>query len=111
MFNLLEWITTQVRGPNEVLFLCAIWWLWKWRNNLTFEHEHWELEFVLRKILVMQAEVLSVDYPDIESIRSCPWWLAVGILWEFWLWQQRIHLRHVLREANMVADYLAKFEE
>ncbi|KAJ1438615.1 Reverse transcriptase zinc-binding domain [Sesbania bispinosa] len=54
-FNLVEvipWIKTMCAGVNGSLFLAALWWQWRWRNNLALDDKKWSIEYVIRNIYI-----------------------------------------------------------
>ncbi|KAJ1413215.1 Ribonuclease H-like superfamily [Sesbania bispinosa] len=43
-------LETNLRGAHETLFVAALWWLWRWRNNQCLDSNKWSIHFVLRSI-------------------------------------------------------------
>ncbi|KAJ1408141.1 Ribonuclease H domain [Sesbania bispinosa] len=52
--DITSWLMSNVRGQHGSLFLSSLWWIWKWRNNDLFEQVHWEEDYLIWRILIMQ---------------------------------------------------------
>ncbi|KAJ1418945.1 putative ribonuclease H protein [Sesbania bispinosa] len=102
-----QWLRKNSLGAQGVLFLATLWWSWNWRNNRVFSNEHWSIDVVIRNVLTMQD--------DLEHSSVCDGSNTVAKLWDLLLeirsllqrsWN--VQICSILREANLVADSLAK---
>ncbi|KAJ1402257.1 Ribonuclease H-like superfamily [Sesbania bispinosa] len=39
------------------LFVASIWWIWHWRVNTILDHKPWDINFVIRQILLFRTDI------------------------------------------------------
>ncbi|KAJ1376166.1 Ribonuclease H domain [Sesbania bispinosa] len=73
--DLMHWLKKHAKHSSEILFLATIWWIWLWRNKEVFDTDRWEIEFIIRQILLMKSEVTSTLQSDpMQNFKN--WWSA-----------------------------------
>ena len=48
--NVFEWISHFVKGPDMILFLSVLWWVWKARNAEILAEDPWPTHVILQHI-------------------------------------------------------------
>ncbi|KAJ1401975.1 Ribonuclease H domain [Sesbania bispinosa] len=72
--NLFSCLRKFARGKSEILFLATIWWIWRWRNKEVFDADVWDIEFLIKQILLMQTDVQNSLNSDAQLFGSNWWW-------------------------------------
>ncbi|KAJ1393932.1 Ribonuclease H-like superfamily [Sesbania bispinosa] len=62
------WLKRNVIGPNSILFLSTIWWIWRWRNNFIFSLDRWDISIV--SVPPEGTAKLNVDGSFLRDSRS-----------------------------------------
>ncbi|KAJ1417617.1 Ribonuclease H domain [Sesbania bispinosa] len=143
--DLIYWLKKHAKHSSEILFLATIWWIWRWRNKEVFDTDRWEIEFIIRQILLMKSEVtragdvllaellalkIGLDFAwnigyrrilcesdslEVVHLLSCqilptsaPHQNTLREINDLLNRNWDVNIKHIMREANLVADNLAK---
>lgn len=60
------WVQRQAQGINGVKFIACLWGIWKWRNNMIFESQHWEIHEAWRRLCHDHDEMVQFRAPATE---------------------------------------------
>ncbi|KAJ1435906.1 putative ribonuclease H protein [Sesbania bispinosa] len=133
--NIYIWLKSGVTSFDGTLFLAAIWWIWRWRNNIFLNDVKWTIDFVIRSINQTHDEFLAFLGPQgnrqLIPLRLTKWSpppcgvikinvddalpLAfhqhLGLIQDILSYTEKdwnLTFCHVLRKGNKVADLLAR---
>ncbi|KAJ1402672.1 Ribonuclease H-like superfamily [Sesbania bispinosa] len=134
--NINVWLRKHLGGVHGTLFLATLWWLWRWRNNMYFDHKKWNINYVLGAINSTHDDFIrflgaqgglqfawSMGWK--ELLVECDALEAVNLVQEGDLHLHKHHgliqsirdyshrdwtvsIVHVFREMNQAADLLAR---
>ena len=45
-----DWLRCNAKKMDFTLFLLTLWWVWRWRNNMLLDNDHWPINLVMNNI-------------------------------------------------------------
>jgi len=64
------WIHDMVCGVASNLFIAGLWQSWCWRNNVIFEHQHWQIHEVVRKTFILHDDCITYHMHNGHNLSS-----------------------------------------
>jgi hypothetical protein len=64
------WLKHMATGPTSLKFTAAIWWIWRWRNNIVLGDKTWKASDRLRQINLMVKDMALLSTTDSCAVNN-----------------------------------------